>query len=386
MNLQKLISQPNFTVDDLKKVVTAKGLLIKKWNGRLLITYPNKDDQQRQIHKDSSEPIFNKIDFNDALVRECRGIILASDSETNDDSDSPQKLNIVCYAMDKFDRADDFTEEQLQKFFADSEEFVEELFDGSLVKMYYFQNQWVLSTNRCVEARRAKWNNYRSFYDMFQEATNDLNYDKLDKRCTYSFVLCHPENRIVVNYQTPNIIHVATRNLDTLEEVDVDIGIQKPLKLKMDYDTFVNRIKSNPYFMPGYVLKTKEGRRIVFECDNYKHVKQIKGNFRDPVYRYLQLKREDTNTFNQFVGYFPEYHWIDSRLETLAREAHKCYLDFFVNRNKSKFINKDLWELMSELHTLFLRTKEPTSLKKVRQHLKSYPLDKLARLVNMKSN
>ena len=103
------------------------------------------------------------------------------------------------------------------------------------------------------------------------------------------------------------------------------------------------------------------------------------------VYRYLQLKRESESQFEQFNLYYPEYKWVDSQLETLAREAHSSYIEFFVNHIKSR-INRDLWELMSELHTLYLRTKEPTSLEKVRQHLKSYPLDKLSRLLKMKSN
>jgi hypothetical protein len=81
--------------------------------------------------------------------------------------------------------------------------------------------------------------------------------------------------------------------------------------------------------------------------------------------------------------YFPEFKWIESQMETLAREAHRSYLEFFVNHNKQQFTHRDLWELLSELHTLFLRTREPTSLMKVRQHLKSYPLDKLARLLKM---
>ncbi len=68
-----------------------------------------------------------------------------------------------------------------------------------------------------------------------------------------------------------------------------------------------------------------------------------------------------------------------------SAEIRKKYIEFFVKRQKSR-INRDLWELMSELHTLYLRTQEPTSLVKVRQHLKSYPLDKLTRLMKMKTN
>ena len=372
--LQKLISQQDCTVESFKKTCTEKGLTVKDWKERLLITYPN--------HRDSSNTGSNTercIDYTDPFVRQCRGVILQK-----------EPLQVVCYSMDKFYHADDFSAEELKQHF-ESVDTVEELLDGSLVKLYWFNDQWTVATNRCIEARKARWANYRSFYELFQDAVNatkasgTLDYEKLNKRRTYSFVLCHPENRIVANYPTPKIVHVATRDLDTLEEVSEDIGVERPLALKMDWETFQKRLRSNPYYMPGYLIRTLDGKRIVVECDKYIRVKELKGNSPDLIYRYLQLQRENEAQFKEFLTYFPEFTWIDSQLETLAREAHRTYIEFFVNRNKSR-INRDLWELMSELHTLYLRTKEPTSLVKVRQHLKSYPLDKLARLMKMKTH
>lgn len=369
--LQTFISQPDFTVDSLKKIAAEKGLQIKDWNDRLLITYPNRDHQSSQ-----------RVNYNDSFVRQCRGVILTK-----------EPLNIVCYAMDKLYRSSEFTDAQLQEYFNEADWVVDELIDGSLVKLYWFDSQWNIATNRCIEAKKARWTNYRSFYELFQEAAGNLDYTKLDKRCTYSFVLCHPENRIVTNHQSPKIVLVSIRNLDTMSEVPLtgatgvapELGVSVPLSLKMDWETLQDRLQTNPYYMPGYVLHTQDGKRIIFEGVHYLKVKELKGNHQDLIFRYLQLQREnESSQFQDFITYFPEYKWIDSQLEMLAREAHKTYIDFFVKRLKSR-INRDLWELMSELHTLFLRTQEPTSLPKVRQHLKSYPLDKLTRLMKMKT-
>jgi hypothetical protein len=366
MNLQKLISQPDFSVEDLKTIVTQKGLTIKEWNDRILITYNTYNNHQSQ-----------QVDFSDPIVKECCGIIL-------DKSDN-KKLTIVCHSMNKLKDSSELSTEELKDIFEQQDGITEELYDGSLIKLYYYQDQWAVSTNRCIEARKARWANYRTFFEMFQEAIgSDFDYDTLNKRYCYSFVLCHPENRIVVNYTTPEVMHISTRSLDTLEEIAYDIpGIEHPLQLKMDWDTFQERLTTNPYYMPGYVLKC-EDQRIVFESVKYQAVKEIKGNAQDLVYRYLQLKREDEKEFDEFNNYFPEYKWVDSQLETLAREAHRSYMEYFVNHDKTRITQRDLWELMIELHTLYIRTQEPTSLIKVRQHLKSYPLDKLSRLIKMK--
>lgn len=366
--IQKLISQPDCTVDSLKKICTEKGLIVKDWKERLLITYPKCD-----TNGNGTGGTQGTLDFNDPFVRECRGIILTKDP-----------LEIVCYSMDKLYQSDEFSEEELEQFFDDANWVVEELLDGSLLKLYWYNDQWTIATNRCIEAKKARWANYRSFYDLFQESKGELDLSRLNKRCSYSFVLCHPENRIVTNHQKAKIVHVATRDLETLEEINEDVGVEKPLQLKMDWDTLQERLQTNPFYIPGYVLKTKDNRRIVMKCENYKKVKKLKGNSQDLTYRYLQLQRENETQFKEFLSYFPEFVWIDTQLETLAREVHQTYMEFFVKREKSR-VNRDLWELMRELHILYLRTHVPTSLAKVRQHLKSYPLDKLSRLINMKN-
>jgi hypothetical protein len=376
MNLQKLISQTDFSLEDLKTIVTQKGLTIKEWNDRILITYNTYNNNPSQASQ-ASQASQQQVDLSDPIVNECCGIIL-------DKSDN-KKLTIVCHSMNKLKDSSELSTDELKTIFDQQDGITEELYDGSLIKLYYYQDQWAVSTKRCIEARKARWANYRTFFEMFQEAIgSNFDYDTLDKRNCYSFVLCHPENRIVVNYTTPEVMHISTRSLDTLEEIACDIpGIEHPLQLKMDWDTFQERLTTNPYYMPGYVLKSGD-QRIVFESVKYQAVKELKGNAQDLVYRYLQLKRENENEFDEFNNYFPEYKWVDSQLETLAREAHRSYMEYFVNHDKTRITQRDLWELMIELHTLYIRTQEPTSLVKVRQHLKSYPLDKLTRLIKMK--
>ena len=388
MNLQTLLQTPGFSLDDLKRTVSQRGLVLKEWNDRVMVTYPNQSNRGGAAGAagtagttstgNTTSPT-NQIDFSDPITKECRGIIIDKTS-----------MKIVCYSMDKLESVGDCSDfgqnpqnKVLRELFEAADGITEELYDGSLIKLYWYDNQWTVATNRCIEARKARWTNYRTFADMFQDAASacNLDYAKLNPRHVYSFVLCHPENRIVVNYTQPKLIHIATRDLDTLLETDVNIGIEKPLQLKMDWDTFQERLQSNPYYMPGYVLKTLAGTRILLKSANYQTVKQIRGHTRDLAQRYLELKRNDTQTFEQFNMYFPEFAWIETRLETVAREVHHCYLEYFINHNKQIFSQRDLWELLSELHTLYLRTKEPTSLTKVRQHLQSYPTDKLARLL-----
>ena len=77
---------------------------------------------------------------------------------------------------------------------------VQDLHDGTLLRMYYHNRRWNLATNQCIDASRAFWNDNRSFADRFYEALRRdgvrIDHSKLHKYVTYFFVLS-PDDHIV---------------------------------------------------------------------------------------------------------------------------------------------------------------------------------------------
>lgn len=69
--------------------------------------------------------------------------------------------------------------------------------DGSLIKVFYHNNQWFIATNGTPVAME-------EFSDLFQRSIN-LSVDRFDdvfnREHTYLFEMCTPENRIVVDYE-----------------------------------------------------------------------------------------------------------------------------------------------------------------------------------------
>lgn len=379
MEYHNLLKNCN-SFDEFQKEIERRNLSLKEWNERVLVTYPNKMDENR-----------DNINFGDPLVRESKGIILSKDP-----------LQVVCYGMNKFEDMTPQLEQQLRDNW--DRVTVESCIDGSLIKLYFYDGEWRISTNRCIEARKANWSSYRSFYEMVQEASSDLNYDCLNKNFVYSFILCHPANRIVTNYTVPSLVHVATRDLiNTLEyelpdprfEAQIslqgqDIGMPVPMRHTVEsYDKFQELLKDVDAVGVGFVLKYREQgensfHRVRFESPQYQHVKEVKGNHQDLVARYLWLQRNDPQMFAEFCTWYPEFGWIEHQLFTLARDAHTSYMEHFVNKNKQFIPNKDYWELLTELHTEYYRTKVPTTTQRVLAMLRSYPIDKLSRLLQMK--
>ena len=80
------------------------------------------------------------------------------------------------------------------------------LIDGTMINMFYHNNEWLVSTRSNIGAR-CKFNqdcDY-TFRYMFLDAMNamEMEFAQLDKEVCYSFVLQHPQNRIVVPILKP---------------------------------------------------------------------------------------------------------------------------------------------------------------------------------------
>lgn len=79
-------------------------------------------------------------DFNEPLVRECRGIILEKDT-----------WNVVAYPFNKFFN---FGEEYADNIDWESA-VVETKEDGSLIKIYFYNDEWKIATNGTIDAEDA---------------------------------------------------------------------------------------------------------------------------------------------------------------------------------------------------------------------------------------
>ena len=109
----------------------------------------------------------------------------------------------------------------------------EEKIDGNLMKLFHYKGVWRLASNRTLDVHNTSGKyacTGRSNYELFAEAArnSDLVYDCLDERCCYMFERVHPDFRVVLDYPKAMLYHIGTRNMETLQELDVDIGVQRP--------------------------------------------------------------------------------------------------------------------------------------------------------------
>ena len=236
-------------------------------------------------------------DFSIDLVQECRGLILRESDK-----------NAVCVPFFKFFNVQ---EPHAHKIDWDSA-VVQEKIDGSIIKVWFDNGVWHVSTNGTISAKTANVSNglfeYATFYDLFMEACkiNNFKFDKLDKNYTYMFELISKFNKVVVYHKNIDILHIGTRCNKTFKEQNVDIGIRKPKIYPLKcLDECLNLAKELPFDNEGYVVVDKNFNRIKIKSYAYVRAHRLLNNGILTTLKFIELIK--MNEQHELLGYYPEY-------------------------------------------------------------------------------
>ena len=199
--------------------------------------------------------------------------------------------------------------------------------------------------------------------------------------------LVHPENRIVTPYQKSQLVHFTTFGKDTegdFHEIEEDIGIPVPeIYNKSSIDDLLTSVSEMDWQVPGIVIQwieDGETKRTRLRNPNYENVGKLRGERRSMVERYLELKSDPSKAakFQEFCKYYPEYQSVEQRVVMASRFVHQTYLAYFVQHSIQYIPDTRIWDVLNELHTRFLRTREKTTFNLVKSHVNSLPYPRLA--------
>jgi hypothetical protein len=192
------------------------------------------------------------------------------------------EYELVAFGLEKFWRHDDMINSEVKLIDWKKEFKVQIKYDGFNYKVYYFKDNWYISTNSSIMCdnvilRNSNMNALDAFYQCAKQS--GLYFDMLNKNYTYVFELIHPDARLVVPHKEPMLIHIMTRDNKTLKEVDIDIGVKKPVCLNLKSEKEILEYINNLSFEDG------EGLILMQESDIKNSPIRIK-------YKSLSYKRE----------------------------------------------------------------------------------------------
>lgn len=304
----------------------------------------------------------------------CRSIIVNS------------KGRVVCFAPPKSVSFDEFT----QKYPSDDVD-IAEFVEGTMINVFFDPDvgetgEWVIATRNNVGAVCSFYKNItttykqKTFREMFMEAVQQCNLDfyQLDTQICYSFVLQHPENRIVVPVFKPKLYLVGIykiiydgenitvegeniTNKRTVPNFPNNTGVEFPETYPFkSYADLTEKFGSmnTPYDVMGVVIyNNKTGERTKIRNPNYEHVRHLRGNQPKLQYQYLFLRKE--GKVRDFLHYYPEmkkdFALFRNQVHLFTHTLYSHYISCYIKKERPLMeYPQDYRSHMFHIHQLYM--------------------------------
>ena len=303
-NWEELLSNPPYS------------LRIKRKDNLILFNYS-------QIESDPSNEI----------VKEARGTII------EDETFKP-----ICVGFKRFYNIDESyaTKIDWNTAVATSKE------DGTLFFLYWYNDKWHVKTRSTFDAEEApmdnvKFTNFKELFDYLISFYPNFSYEKLNKNYVYCLEGCSNFNRIVIEYNTPRLFYLMTRDMSTLQEINTEIGVPKPQMYNLNNEKdYRELVASMPEGHEGIVVRDAAGNRVKIKTLLYFQMHKAKNNGVITLERIVNLIR--ANDHYEFLSYFPKYtdvfNHVKRQLDTIDARKEKIAQDVKL----WKMENKDIYE------------------------------------------
>ena len=360
MELQRFINDNTDYISKFRKL----NLIVKTYTelNLAIITY------KRNINYDFK---------NNSIIKWCKGAVINTNNHKII-SLSPPK----CYLTYSFNNIPDIIEKDY---------ILQPLIDGTMINMFYHNNQWMISTRSFIGAKN-KWDQKISFKKMFDEAKNNMNVEELNKNHSYSFVLHHKNNRIISKIVENSIVLVDEYSFEGDSPVHVDF------QDKYTSFTFVknnelnvlkdSKNKSFNFQFKGFTIKNKNNNhRINIINQEYCKAFEIKQkcNYNNKLLTFIYLRKN--NLLKSYLKYFDDdnnlFDNYRNMIYIMKNELHECYINHFIKKNIiTKAVPYQLKPLIFELHRLFQNKKIKITNSVVNDYIYNMPEKKLCFVLN----
>jgi predicted CopG family antitoxin len=371
---------------------------------------PRNNNMNKIMNKLSSEPLRLKVKWNDTQY------YIVKYSDEHSDKTNPivndsncvffeQGTNkIVHYSYPRIRDLSMMIVESDDSLLDMNKYIIRKYYDGTIIKLFYSEDKWNVATNYCINATKSKFDNNKNFYEMFVETAEKVNFDieQLDKTKAYTYLVIHPENKIVVTYTQYKLVLLAEVELETLTDETLNVNPEDEDIVKCDnYQTLINMIEEMNNNLKesisltdknvfGYLAINREtGVRYKIESDLYKSLKSLRGSKENIRYRYLELRKD--NNIDIYLKYYgtPEmeqiFKEISLSMNGISNILHQLYIEMYVKKIEYTDLDKKYKTALYLLHKEYQETREKRTKKNVRTFFGNMQVMYQAKLLNIKA-
>lgn len=277
-----------------------------------------------------------------------------------------------------------------------AEEFVE----GTMINVFWdptagLSGAWELATRNSVGGEVSffhsseKTKTTKTFRSMFLEAAVKSNFElnMLNNAYCYSFVLQHPENRIVVPFKEPRLYLVAVYEICNTEGGIINVNPSSMEFVKKmgfwgqtsicfpekyddweNYDELRGRFSSmnTPYDVLGVIVyDSNTGIRAKLRNPVYENVRHLRGNQPKMQYQYLSLRKN--GRVGDFLKYYPEYKkefaFFRKCLHNFTQALYENYISCYIKKEMLLIeFPENFRTHMFHIHKMYIDELKPNNL------------------------
>ena len=236
--------------------------------------------------------------------------------------------------------------------------------DGTLFFLYWYNDKWHVKTRSTFEAEEAlmnsvKFANFKELFDYLISFYPDFSYEKLNKNYVYCLEGCSKFNRIVIEYNTPCLFHLMTRDMSTLQEIDTEIGIHKPQMYNLNNeDDYRQLVASMPEGHEGIVVRDKFYNRVKIKTPLYFQLHKMANNGNITLERAIDIIK--ANEQSEFLAYFSQYkdffEKVEKRLDQIDHliDAIEYIASFSRTELEKKYSEKQARKEFAQTYSNFI--------------------------------
>lgn len=261
----------------------------------------------------------------------------------------------------------------------------EEFIEGTMINIFFDKSigdegDWEVCTRSNIGARTTFFrdgeiDHENTFRYMFLEAANKacLSFDNLPKEYSYSFVLQHQKNRIVLPIKEPLIYLVGCYKIDNEKKMVSEVKREEQISImektmvcfagRFSFDSYdeLRRVWASDdtdYKVMGVVIKNIEtSERTKMRNPNYECIRKLRGNQPKLQYQYLTL-RKDGNV-SKYLSYFSEakesFSDFRKQVHSFTGHLHTNYIMCYVKKKKPLIEYSSQYRThMFNLHKIYL--------------------------------
>jgi hypothetical protein len=254
--------------------------------------------------------------------------------------------------------------------------------EGTLIRVFFYNEKWYITTNKKLDAFKSKWIDSRSFGELFHSSicqtypdtpssqVLEIFFSTLNRNNTYIFLLTSTiYNRIVCPASTDSTVyHVGTyKDNNSFFDSSDDIGILKPKILPFTHTNEVcDYINVNQLNIQGVIIFLSNGKQLKILNETYKEYSDIRGNDYNIMFRYLTIRNDPFKNKILRLIYFDlvyMFNHIETSILSVKQHIYNIYRSRYMFKN---MVQVDPYKhgILKELHEWHLQDRHSNFITK----------------------